>query len=97
MTQTAPVRRTWVELALFVAISNMVGLPRAYEFFGLDPATIPWWLLIVGLLVPVAGYVGAILVSRRRNLLERALVLLAGLAVVSAIGLTIVAIQGALL
>ena len=109
MAETVAVRRTWVELALlivfglfyafalFVAISNMVSLPRIYEFFGLDPATIPWWLLIIGALVPVLGYVGAILVSRRRNLLERALVLLAGLAVVSALGLTIVAIQGSLL
>jgi len=109
MAETVAVRRTWVELALlivfglfyafalFVAISNMVALPRVYEFFGLDPATIPWWLLIVGALIPVVGYVAALLVSRRRNLLERALVLLAGLAVVSALGLTIVAIQGALL
>jgi len=109
MAETAAVRRTWVELALlivfglfyafalFVAISNLVELPRAYEIYGFDPATIPWWLLIVGTLIPILGFVAALLVSRRRNLLERALVLLAGLAVVSALGLTIVAIQGALL
>ena len=107
-TLVAP-RRTWVEVAvlvvfglfyafaLFVAISNMVALPDAYAQFGLDPATIPWWLLITGALIPVAGFVAALLVGRRRNVLERALVLLVGLALVSALGLSIVALQGALL
>lgn len=106
---TAPRRLNWVELAmlivfglfyafaLFVAISNMVALPRIYEFFGLDPATIPWWLLITGGLIPIVGYVSAVLIARRRNLLERALVLLTGLALVSALGLTVVAVQGSLL
>ncbi|MGV8884338.1 MAG: hypothetical protein ACOH1T_01950 [Microbacteriaceae bacterium] len=109
MSEPVAVRRTWVEIALlivfglfygfalFVAISNIVALPRIYEFFRLDPATIPWWLLIIGAIIPVAGYLGAIFVARRRNLLERALVLLGGLAAVSALGLTVVAIQRALL
>ncbi len=82
---------------LWEALSTMLALPRYYDAFGLDPADIPWWLLVVNLLLPAVVFALALLIGRKRNLGSRALLLGVGLAVVAALSLGIIAFQGALL
>jgi len=78
---------------LWEALSTMLALPRYYDAFGLDPADIPWWLLVVNLLLPVVVFALALLIGRNRSLASRALLLGVGLAVVAALSLGIVAFQ----
>lgn len=78
------------------AIGNMINLPRYYELLGLDPASIPWWVLVINLLVPIAAFLIAFWVGRRQNVGGKALVFLLGLAVSSALGLGLVALAGVL-
>ena len=77
------------------AVGNMINLPQYYELLGLDPAGIPWWVLVINLLVPVAAFAIAFWVGRRQNLGGRALIFLLGLAVSAALGLGLVALAGA--
>lgn len=75
------------------AIGNMVNLPGFYALLGYDPGAIPWWLLIIGLLIPPAGFLVAFWVGRRFSVGGKALVFLLGLAVVAALGLGVVALE----
>jgi hypothetical protein len=62
---------------LWNAIGNLVNLPRAFG------SVTPWWLLILDVAVPVAAYVLAFILGRRRPLGVRALFFLVGLTVVA--------------
>lgn len=84
---------------LFEAISNMFGkldeLAKRNEvrtLNGFPPIDVPWVYLLANLLLPVVVFGLAILVSRKRNVGILAIVLLAGLGVVAAVSLTLVAI-----
>ncbi len=63
----------------FQAISNLISYP-AYA----GPQT-PWWLLIVGVVLPPALYIAALLLGRRRPLFSRALILAVGLGAANAL------------
>lgn len=78
------------------AIGNLFGVPAAYAALGLD-TYIPWWLLWVGVLVPPVVFALAVFVGRRRNVLERALIFVVGLAVVAGLTLAVIALGDALL
>lgn len=82
---------------LWEAIGTAIALPASYELLGLDPATIPWWLLVIYILLPPVTFVLAILVGRRLTLGGRALVFLVALAVSAALSLGLIALQGAML
>lgn len=84
---------------LFEAISNMFGkldeLAKRNEvrtLNGFPPIDVPWVYLLANLLLPVVVFGLAILVSRKRNVGILAIVLLAGLGVVAAVSLTLIAI-----
>lgn len=62
------------------AIGNLIGIPEIYDRLGFAAST-PWPLLIAGLFIPVVVCVIAFLIGLRRNLGEKALLLLTGLAV----------------
>jgi uncharacterized membrane protein YdcZ (DUF606 family) len=79
---------------LWEAISNLASITQVYELFGLAPTDAPWWLLIVGALVPVVVFGLALWLSRGRGLLGRALVFTTGLMVVAVVSLDIVALEG---
>ncbi len=81
---------------LFEAIANLVELPLVYAAYNLDAASIPWWLLIVGVLLPPVVFALALLVGRRQTVFGRAVILLLGLAVVAALSLGIIALEIAL-
>jgi hypothetical protein len=108
-TARAPARRSaigWAGIAiaaifglfyaydLWEAVSNLVSIAQVYELFDLDPADAPWWLLVIGVLVPVLVFALAVLLSRGRGLIGRLLVFTVGLMVVAAASLDIVAIEG---
>lgn len=78
------------------AVSNLIALPGFYDALGLDPAAVPWWLLIVGLLMPPAGFLVAFWVGRRMHVGGKALIFLLGLAVVAGLSLTIEAFEAVL-
>ncbi len=84
---------------LFAAISNMLGkldeLAKRNEvrtLNGFAPIDVPWVYLLANLVLPVVVFGLAILVSRKRNVGILAIVLLAGLGVVAAVSLTLIAI-----
>ncbi|MBD8702410.1 hypothetical protein SOM11_00140 [Frigoribacterium sp. CFBP9039] len=86
---------------LFEAVTNLVSVPGQaryanndfYAENGLDGlvASPPWFALIANVALPPAAFVAALVVVRRRPLPVVALVLLAGLAAVAALSLTITA------
>lgn len=96
-----PVR--WYDLAIaaffgllfaylvWTAIGNAINFPQLFELVGQSPA-VPWWLLIAAIVVPIAIYVVAFVVSLRRSPLITALVFLVALAAASAIGYSAIGI-----
>ena len=69
--------------ALFQGVSNLIALPGFYAQSGLGAYT-PWWLLVLGVLVPVATFVAALLLGRRRMLSHRVALLVVSLATANA-------------
>jgi len=69
--------------ALFQGVSNLIAVPGFYTQTGLEQY-IPWWLLVLGVIVPVAGFVAAILLGRGRLLSHRVALLLVSLATANA-------------
>ena len=82
---------------LWEAVSTAIALPASYDAIGLDPATIPWWLVALYVLVPPLAFVLAILVGRRQTVLGRVLAFAVALAVSAALSLGLIALQGAIL
>lgn len=84
---------------LFAALSNLFGkldeLARRNEvrvLNGFAPIDTPWALLIANLLLPVVVFGLALLIARKRNVGVLSIVLLAGLGVVAAVSLTLIAL-----
>ncbi len=71
---------------LFGALSNLIQLPS--DLAGTDLA-VPWWLLILGVLVPPLLYLGAFLLSRRREVFAQVLIFAVALATGYALSLSI--------
>jgi hypothetical protein len=78
---------------LWEAISTMLELPVFYEAYGYDVAGLPWWVLIVMVVLPIAVFALAVLLGRGRGLLARVVLLLVGLSVVAALTLGLVALE----
>jgi predicted membrane-bound mannosyltransferase len=70
---------------LFWGVSDLIEYP-AYA-----GGRTPWLLLILGVVVPVAAYVGAALVARGRTPLLRVVVFAAGLGVASGVTISVIA------
>jgi hypothetical protein len=82
---------------LWEAISTAVALPASYEASGFDPASIPWWIVVLYVLLPPVTFVLALLAGRKRALFARALLFTVALAVSAALSLGLIALQGTLL
>jgi len=78
------------------AIRSLVELPGYYELLGLSQADVPWWLLIVILLIPVLAYAAAFIVGRQRNYAAKALIYFVGLTLVAALSLSAIALEAVL-
>ncbi len=70
---------------LFEAIANLVGMATGLA----DKALVPWVALILGVVVPPAGFVVAWWLGRRRRVAVRVVIFLAGLAVTAAVSLSL--------
>ncbi len=81
---------------LWEAVSTFFELPTFYRAFGYDVDQLPWWILVIMLVLPVLVYIIALLVGRRRPLLERALILLVGLSLVAGMSLGLIALESIL-
>lgn len=82
---------------LWEAIGTAIALPASYEVSGFDPGAIPWWIVVIYLLVPPVTFVLAIVVGRRQTVFARALVFAVALAVSAALSLGLIALQGTIL
>jgi hypothetical protein len=82
-------------LALFGPISNIGALPAVYEAYGIADA-VPWPLLILAVVLPVALYVAGLLLGRNRPPFARALILTVALATSFALYFGLVSLVGAI-
>lgn len=80
---------------LLLAISNLVALPGVYELVGIGDA-VPWWLLILGVIVPVLLFSAAVLLGRWRSLAHRVLLLALSLGATNATFLSVSVLVAAL-
>ena len=81
-------------LAEVTPVSNLVALPAFYEYFGIGDAT-PWALLVLGVAIPVAVYLIALLLGRGRPLFARALIFTVSLAATFALEFGVMAFAAA--
>ena len=77
---------------LWDAIRSLIELPAQYEEMGLSRDDAPWSLLILGIILPIVTYVGALIVGRHRNVFAQALLLLTGLGALAALSLGVIAL-----
>ncbi len=77
---------------VYQAIANLIELPKSYDAIGLS-ASVPWVLLVIGLLVPVLVYVLAFILGLRRRVLDKAVIFVMGVAVTAGLAFTVVAIH----
>jgi hypothetical protein len=100
MTKWAAVLLVAVFVPLFAwdvweALGNLLGLPGFYDALGVGDQ-IPWVLLWLGVAVPIAAFVAAIVVSRSfHSALEQVLVFSAAWAVVAALSLSVGSLEQA--
>lgn len=71
-------------LALVAPASDLVALPPYYEQIGIS-AAVPWPILIIDVVLPIAIYVTAFMLGRRRTPFESALIFTVALAVTFAL------------
>lgn len=72
---------------LWESISGIVAVPARYAAIGFAGTT-PWILLIAALAFPLVIFVAAFLIGLRRNIGEKALLYITGLAVSNALALS---------
>jgi hypothetical protein len=80
---------------LLQSISNLVALPGVYELVGIGDA-VPWWLLVIGVALPVVLFAAAVFLGRRRSLAHRVLLLAVSLGATNATFLSVSALVAAL-
>jgi hypothetical protein len=73
--------------ALFQGVSNLIAVPTFYAQTGLAQYT-PWWLLVLGVLVPPLTFAAALVLGRGRVLSHRVALLVVSLATANAFVLT---------
>lgn len=78
---------------VWAAVGNMIALPGFYDLAGFGSENVPWWLLWIGVLIPVVVFVVAFVIGRRRNVGVKALVFLVGLAVAAGLGIGVLGLE----
>jgi hypothetical protein len=78
---------------IWEAVSNLIALPAFYEAYGYGAENVPWWLLWIGVAIPPIGFIVALVVGRRRNVLVKALIFIVGLAVVAGLSIGILGLE----
>jgi cyanate permease len=75
------------------AISTMFALPEYYDAYGYGSENVPWWLLWTAVAIPIVAFLLAFVAGRRSDVLTKALIFVTGLAVSSALGMTLIALE----
>jgi hypothetical protein len=78
------------------AIGNMINLPAFYDSIGVGSKHVPWWLLWIGVLIPVIVFLLAFVIGRRRNVGSKAVVFIVGLALAAGLGIGVLALEDVL-
>ncbi len=82
--------------SVWQAIGNMVNLPAFYDALGVGSKNVPWWLLWIGVAIPIAGYLIAFAAGRRRNVGAKAVIFILGLALGASLGIGVLAVEDVL-
>lgn len=77
------------------AVGNVIGISMLASSLDTTISVLGWVVLSIGIAVPIAVFLIAVRIGRGRDLLAQVLVYLAGLGVVAAVSLGIVALFGA--
>lgn len=78
------------------AIGNLINLPAYYDASGIGSAHVPWWLLWVGVIIPIVVFVLAFVVGRRRSVGSKAVIFIVGLALAAGLGIGVLAFEAVL-
>lgn len=78
------------------ALGDLIALPGFYDQVGIGSKYVPWWLLWIGVFVPVVIFVLAFIVGRRRNVGAKAVVFIVGLALSAGLGIGVQALEDVL-
>ena len=78
---------------LFEAVSNLLGLPAYYDAAGLGSENIPWAVLWLGVVLPIALFLLAFIIGRRRNVGQKAVIFLLGLALSAGLAIGVLALE----
>ena len=79
--------------SVWQAIGNLIALPAFYDQAGYGSQHVPWWLLWIGVVIPIAVFALAFLVGRRRSVFGKALIFVVGLAVTAGLCFGIIALE----
>jgi hypothetical protein len=78
------------------AIGNMIGLPAYYDLIKIGSKNVPWWLLWIGVVIPIVVFVLAFVIGRHRNVGAKAVVFIVGLALAAGLGIGVLALEDVL-
>jgi hypothetical protein len=78
------------------AVGNMINLPAFYDSIGVGSKHVPWWLLWIGVVIPVIVFLLAFVIGRRRNVGDKAVVFIVGLALAAGLGIGVLALEDVL-
>jgi hypothetical protein len=74
-------------------VSNLVALPAFYDAFGYGAENVPWWLLWIGVLIPIVIFLAAFAIGRKHSAGGKAIIFLVGLAVVAGLSLGVTGLE----
>jgi hypothetical protein len=77
---------------LWDAIRSLIELPAQYDLVGLGRENAPWTLLILGVIIPLVGFVAAFTIGRRRAPGNQAVIYLVGLGAVACLALGVISL-----
>lgn len=78
---------------LWEAVGNLINLPPFYDAIGYGSENVPWWLLWIGVALPLVIFLAAFVVGRRRNVGVKALVFLVGLSISAGLSLGVLGLE----
>jgi len=83
--------------SLFTAISHAFEVSTIFIEGSASTDSVPWALVVVGILLPIVIFALAFLIGLRRNVFAKALIFVVGLAALSALALTILGFEALIL
>jgi len=79
--------------ALWTAVSHAFEISTIFTEAGAQPKFVPWWTVVVAIVLPFAIFLLAFRVGLRRNVFAKALIFIVGLAALSALSLSLLGFE----